>query len=83
MIEASRSGILAAQWLVDVLLWSRSTAAAMHWSIRSMPAETSSSHTMIRRMWAALGLQPHRTQTFTLSSDTLFVDKVRDIDGRH
>jgi hypothetical protein len=32
-------------------------------------------------MWAAFGLQPHRSQTFKLSSDPLFVDKVRDIVG--
>jgi hypothetical protein len=37
------------------------------------------SHTTIRRLWAAFGLQPHRSQTFKLSSDPLFVDKVRDI----
>jgi transposase len=54
---------------------------ATHWSIRSMAAETGFSHTTIRRMWAAFGLQPHRSQTFKLSSDPLFVDKVRDIIG--
>jgi transposase len=54
---------------------------ATHWSIRSMAAETGFSHTTIRRMWAAFGLQPHRSQTFKLSSDPLFVDKVRDIVG--
>jgi hypothetical protein len=32
-------------------------------------------------MWTAFGLQPHRSQTFKLSSDPLFVDKVRDIVG--
>ena len=46
-----------------------------------MAAETGFSHTTIRRMWAAFGLQPHRSQTFKLSSDPLFVDKVRDIVG--
>ena len=51
---------------------------ATHWSIRSMAAETGFSHTTIRRMWVAFGLQPHRSQTFKLSSDPLFVDKVRD-----
>ena len=56
-------------------------ADATHWSIRSMAAETGFSHTTIRRMWAAFGLQPHRSQTFKLSSDPLFVDKVRDIVG--
>ncbi|MET4024333.1 IS630 family transposase, partial [Bradyrhizobium sp. RT3a] len=54
---------------------------ATHWSIRSMAGETGFSHTTIRRMWMAFGLQPHRSQTFKLSSDPLFVDKVRDIVG--
>jgi transposase len=56
-------------------------ADATHWSIRSMAAATGHSHTTIRRMWNAFGLQPHRTETFKLSSDPLFVDKVRDIVG--
>ncbi len=56
-------------------------ADATPWSIRSMAAETGFSPTPIRRMWAAFGLQPHRSQTFKLSSDPLFVDKVRDIAG--
>lgn len=56
-------------------------ADATHWSIRSMAAEAGFSHTTIRRMWNAFGLQPHRSQTFKLSSDPLFVDKVREIVG--
>jgi hypothetical protein len=39
------------------------------------------SHTTIRRIWTAFGLQPHRSQSFKLSSDPLFVDKVLDIVG--
>jgi hypothetical protein len=35
----------------------------------------------VHRIWKALGLQPHRTETFKLSSDPLFVEKVRDIVG--
>jgi len=54
---------------------------ATHWSIRTMAAETGFSHTTIRRMWKAFGLQPHRSETFKLSTDPLFVDKVRDIVG--
>jgi transposase len=54
---------------------------ATHWSIRSMATQTGFSHTTIRRIWNAFGLQPHRSQTFKLSSDPLFVDKVRDIVG--
>ena len=54
---------------------------ATHCSIRSMAAATGFSHTMICRIWSAFGLQPHRSETFKLSSDPLFVDKVRDIVG--
>lgn len=52
-----------------------------HWSIRSMARATGRSHSTIRRIWSAFGLQPHRAETFKLSSDPLFVDKVRDIVG--
>jgi len=38
-------------------------------------------HTTIRRMWAAFGLRPQRSQTFKLSSNPLFVDEVRDVIG--
>jgi putative transposase len=54
---------------------------AMHWSIPSMAAETGLSHTTILRIWTAFGLQPHRSQTFKLSTDPLLVDKVQDIVG--
>lgn len=54
---------------------------ATHWSIRSMAAEVGLSHTTIRRIWNAFGLQPHRSETFKLSTDPLFVDKVQDIVG--
>jgi hypothetical protein len=46
-----------------------------------MATETGFSHTTIRRIWNVFGLQPHRSETFKLSSDPLFVDKVRDIVG--
>ena len=45
---------------------------ATHWSIRSIASETSLSHTTIRRIWTAFGLQPHRSETFKLSTDPLF-----------
>lgn len=54
---------------------------ATHWSIRSMAAEIGLSHTTIRRIWSAFGLQSHRAETFKLSTDPLFVGKVRDIVG--
>ena len=54
---------------------------ATHWSTRSMADRTGLSHTTVHRVWRAFGLQPHRTETFKLSSDPLFIDKVRDIVG--
>lgn len=55
--------------------------AATHWSTRSMAKHTGMSQSAVHRIWRAFGLQPHRTETFKLSSDPLFVDKVRDIVG--
>ena len=54
---------------------------ATHWSTRSMAAATGLSHSTVRRIWSAFGLQPHRAETFKLSTDPLFVDKVQDIVG--
>jgi len=54
---------------------------ATHWSSRSMAREMGMSQTAIARIWRAFGLQPHRHETFKLSTDPLFVDKVRDIVG--
>ena len=39
------------------------------------------SHMTVKRIWGAFGLEPHRVETFKLSTDPLFVDKVRDIVG--
>jgi transposase len=54
---------------------------ATHWSTREMAKHTGLSHSTIGRIWRAFGLQPHRAETFTLSNDPLFIEKVRDIVG--
>jgi transposase len=54
---------------------------ATHWSARTMAREMSLSQTAVSRIWRAFGLQPRRQETFKLSSDPLFVDKVREIVG--
>ena len=54
---------------------------ATHWSIRSMAREVGLSPASVQRTWKAFGLQPHRSETFKLSGDPQFVDKVRDIVG--
>jgi len=54
---------------------------ATHWSSRMMAAESGVSTTSVQRIWRAFGLQPHRSGTFKLSTDPLFIDKVRDVVG--
>ena len=54
---------------------------ATHWSRRKMAARAGLSESTIGRIWRAFGLQPHRTDTFKLSTDPLFVEKVYDIVG--
>jgi transposase len=54
---------------------------ATQWSNRSMAEVGDVSRETVRRIWRAFGLQPHRGETFKLSSDPLFVEKVRDICG--
>ena len=54
---------------------------ATHWSTRSMAREMGMSRTTINRIWNAFSLQPHRAESFKLSTDPLFVEKVRDIVG--
>src|SRR3984885_5790391 len=54
---------------------------ATHWSLRSMAKTVGYAPSTIHRIWKAFNLQPHRTETFKLSTDPLFVEKVRDIVG--
>jgi transposase len=54
---------------------------ATHWSTRSMARHSGISTSSVGRIWRAFGLQPHRAETFRLSQDPLFVDRVRDVVG--
>jgi transposase len=54
---------------------------ATHWSTRSMAERSGLSHTSVQRIWQAFGLQPHRSDTFKLSTDPQLIEKVRDIVG--
>jgi transposase len=52
-----------------------------HWSTRQMARQVGLSQSTISRVWRAFGLQPHRVESFKLSKDPLFVEKVRDVVG--
>lgn len=56
-------------------------AARTHWSSRSMAREAGISEHSVLRIWKAYGLKPHRVKSFKLSTDPMFVEKVRDIVG--
>ena len=55
--------------------------SATHWSSRTMAKSSGLSQSAVVRIWRAFGLQPHRAETFKLSTDPLFIEKVRDIVG--
>ena len=52
-----------------------------HWSTRSMAAAAGMSQSAISRIWRAFGLKPHLIETWKLSTDPQFIDKVRDVVG--
>ncbi|HZB30036.1 MAG TPA: IS630 family transposase, partial [Streptosporangiaceae bacterium] len=56
-------------------------ADATHWSRASMAAESGLSKSSVGRIWKAFRLKPHQVDTFKLSNDPQFIDKVRDVVG--
>jgi len=54
---------------------------ATHWSTRSMAKEVGISHLSVHRIWKQHGLAPHRVETFKMSKDLRFVEKLRDVVG--
>jgi transposase len=56
-------------------------AHATHWSTRSMAGAAGISEASVRRIWHSHGLKPHRVETFKLSNDPHFVEKLEDIVG--
>lgn len=86
LVDAPRSGAPrtigdeAVERLVALTL-EEAPRGATHWSTRSMARRAGMSQTAVSRIWRAFGLRPHRVETFKLSSDPAFVDKVRDVVG--
>jgi transposase len=86
LVDAPRSGAPrtiddeAVERLVALTL-EEAPQGATHWSTRAMARRAGMSQTAVSRIWRAFGLRPHRAETFKLSSDPAFVEKVRDIVG--
>ncbi|WTW92081.1 IS630 family transposase [Streptomycetaceae bacterium NBC_01309] len=66
---------------VVVATLERTPSGATHWSRASMADESGLSKSTVGRIWRAFGLKPHQVDTFKLSNDPQFVDKVRDVVG--
>src|SRR5438128_11542823 len=66
---------------VIALTLERTPRDATHWSTRAIAKRSGLSQTAVSRIGRAFGLPPHRSKTFKLSKDPLFIDKVRDIVG--
>jgi transposase len=67
---------LADEERVALQAWTRRRTSA-----RPGRPQVGLNQTAVARIWRAFGLQPHRTETWKLSKDPLFVDKVRDVVG--
>ncbi len=68
------------QAIVNAALYEK-PAGETHWSCRSMASAQDVSHTTVQKIWAARGLKPHRSDTFKLSNDPRFEEKLVDVVG--
>lgn len=67
--------------LIHMTLHARPRDGATHWSVRDLESETEISKSSVQRYLKLFGVQPHRTESFKLSTDPFFVDKLRDVVG--
>ena len=67
--------------LLTTTLHRRPEDGGTHWSVRGLAAETGISKTSVHRFLQVFGLQPHRRDSFKLSTDPFFVEKLRDVVG--
>lgn len=67
--------------LLTTTLHHRPKDGATHWSVRGLAAETGIAKTSVHRLLQAFGLQPHRRDSFKLSTDPFFIEKLRDVVG--
>lgn len=86
LVDAPRSGAPrsiddeAVERLVALTL-EEAPADATHWSTRTMARRTGMSQSTVSRIWSAFDMRPHQADTFKLSADPAFVEKVRDVVG--
>jgi len=67
--------------LIHKTLHTKPADGSTHWSVRTIAAETAISPTSVHRYFKLLGLQPHRSESFKLSTDQFFIENLRDVVG--
>ena len=67
--------------LIRTTLHTKPADGSTHWSVRGVAAETGISKSSVQRYFSLFGLQPHRSESFKLSTDAFFVEKLRDVVG--
>jgi hypothetical protein len=67
--------------LVRKTLQKKPRDGSTHWSVRQAAAETGISKSSVQRYFQLFGLNPHRTESFKLSTDAFFIEKLRDVVG--
>jgi Homeodomain-like domain len=65
--------------LIDDTLHTTPTDGATHWSVRSMAEHSGLSKSTVQQIWAARGIRPHLVETFKLSGDGAFEEKLRNV----
>lgn len=86
LTDAPRSGpprTISDEKVAEVLRLTLETKPAQgtHWSTRRMAAKAGISNERVSVIWRTFGLAPHRSESFQLSTDPHFVEKVRDVVG--
>ena len=81
-VPVSRARSTTSAWrFINTTLHSQPRDGSTHWTIRGVAAETGISKTSVHRYLQLFGVAPHRSESFKLSTDPFFIEKVRDVVG--
>src|ERR1700676_1437766 len=65
--------------MIHDTLHSKPDDGSTHWSVRSMAKHCGLSKSLVQKVWSARGIKPHLVETFKLSNDKRFEEKLTDV----